>query len=87
MKKGFRDFVCLLALAVLLLALPAGSLADDEWSANWTSSTSSITYGGTITNGSAVLTAEYYYQTYTIFIEGVHADSGPLGDLVLPTEN
>lgn len=86
MKKGFRDFVCLLALAVLLLALPAGSLADDEWSANWTSSTSSITYGGTITNGSAVLTAEYYYQTYTIFIEGVHADSGPLGDLVLPTE-
>lgn len=83
MKKGLRGPACLLALAVLLLALPTGASAE-TWTADWTGSTM-FTLTGTISNGSIILVAELYQNLGKIYINGVHGDSGPLGDLVIPT--
>ena len=83
MKKGLRGLACLLALAVLLLALPTGASAE-TWTADWTGSTM-FTLTGTISNGSIILVAELYQNLGKIYINGVHGDSGPLGDLVIPT--
>ena len=83
MKKGLRGLACLLALAVLLLALPTGASAE-TWTADWTGSTM-FTLTGTISNGSIILVAELYRNLGKIYINGVHGDSGPLGDLVIPT--
>ena len=83
MKKGLRGLACLLALAVLLLALPTGASAE-TWTADWTGGTM-FTLTGTISNGSIILVAELYQNWGKIYINGVHGDSGPLGDLVIPT--
>ena len=76
MKKGLRGLACLLALAVLLLALPTGASAE-TWTADWTGSTM-FTLTGTISNGSIILVAELYRNLGKIYINGVHGDSGPL---------
>ena len=86
MKKGLRGLACLLALAVLLLALPTGASAETWTVKEWSYSDANYTYG-TITNGSVVLNM---YASPTIlpnrmYISGVDGSSGPLGDLVLPS--
>ena len=79
MKKGLRGLACLLALAVLLLALPTGASAE-TWTADISGSS------GTITNGSAVLrVGQDDYIWWYLNITGVDASSGPLGDLVIPS--
>ena len=86
MNKGLRGLACLLALAVLLLALPTGASAETWTVKEWSTSDTYYTYG-TITNGSVVLNM---YASPTIlpnrmYISGVDGSSGPLGDLVLPS--
>ena len=86
MKKGLRGLACLLALAVLLLALPTGASAETWTVKEWSTSDTNYTYG-TITNGSVVLNmyASRSVLKNRMYISGVDGSSGPLGDLVLPS--
>ena len=86
MKKGLRGLACLLALAVLLLALPTGASAETWKVKEWSTSDTYYTYG-TITNGSVVLNmyASSSVLQNRMYISGVDGSSGPLGDLVLPS--
>ena len=86
MNKGLRGLACLLALAVLLLALPTGASAETWTVKEWSTSDTYYTYG-TITNGSVVLNmyASRFDLKNRMYISGVDGSSGPLGDLVLPS--